>query len=260
VLPSCSEAGRFSPRPPPSPPAGLTAERSSKCHSQRGVRGPGGSARWDFAWTVAVTASRTPRAPAPASPATLATPATRRRHIILLPTVAEVILGQVMARPWGCAAAVPACPPLALGAPAARPRPHPPLAPPHLQKWYDDFLHDAAAKRALLDKDHADTRLVAGIAQRLIQALTQGHGGGGPPCSPPPPPPPPLHLPPSTSLPPPPSLPLTPALSAISSAPSAAARQRLPGPPVCARTVRRLPGSASCASPTTHTSSGRCRW
>uniref|UniRef100_A0A383VI33 Peptidase M48 domain-containing protein n=1 Tax=Tetradesmus obliquus TaxID=3088 RepID=A0A383VI33_TETOB len=66
-------------------------------------------------------------------------PFTKRRHIILMPSVAEAVLGA------------------------------------HL---YESFLIEQHKKGTLLDASHPDTTLVVGVAQRLIAVLGQGHGGG----------------------------------------------------------------------------------
>eukprot|EP00775_Hariotina_reticulata_P003169 gene3169-3447_t len=66
-------------------------------------------------------------------------PFTKRRHCILMPSVAESMLGA------------------------------------HL---YETFLIEQHDKGTLLDASHKDTLLVLGVAKKLIAVLQQGHGGG----------------------------------------------------------------------------------
>lgn len=67
-------------------------------------------------------------------------PFTKRRHVILLPSQAEVLLGEYL---------------------------------------YDQFLTEQMQHKALLDKNHRDTKLVTKVAKRLIDVVSGGEHGGG---------------------------------------------------------------------------------
>jgi Zn-dependent protease with chaperone function len=68
-----------------------------------------------------------------------AVPFTNRRHVILLPSAAEAMLGKLQ---------------------------------------HSKTLASYALQGKVLPKDHADAQLVTGIARRLIRVLGEGHGGG----------------------------------------------------------------------------------